>query len=527
MRISSITVAKRILSFAVWGVCIAPSLLYAQECRQSRGLTSNDILWLVGNVDTLWMVTRKDDGPALNMIAGEAAMADPTGEDNWWSYSLSCRREGINDLAVGGGRAVASLDSSKNVIWVYEHSTSRVREYALPWPKDTGRTFIVDDIAYSGGKFFFAALDGGLVRWNPDTDEKTVFVPGRRGGVRLSTLVADSLPQPDTMLRVIGVEAPVDGASLFAVTPARLWRFSESDSSWDSSIVSVMDDAGLAFLRYEYIFVNRFDPSLPIYGILSFEGGGEERQAFFKYNRLTRSWHLMFDTAPKALSFAPQGYFYALFDDDNANVGNIISQYRDTLGDSGVIGQPVATASSDRFHRRMTRAHDIDVPDLINDVIYLPRTDSTGYLWIASSEGLFFSADERPYRSGNDTVSFVLVKRAPSVDAGLEKTYARPGIMTPFNGSCKFIYNIGADKANVTIRVYDYNMDLVTTIIEKRPRLSGRNGGPLGRSTVESEDFWDGTKNNRGGRPVSPGVYYYKITTDSGERAFGKIVVAR
>ena len=48
---------------------------------------------------------------------------------------------------------------------------------------------------------------------------------------------------------------------------------------------------------------------------------------------------------------------------------------------------------------------------------------------------------------------------------------------------------------------------------------------PLGRSTVESEDNWDGT--NARGRPVAPGVYYYKITTSTGERSFGKIVVAR
>ena len=90
---------------------------------------------------------------------------------------------------------------------------------------------------------------------------------------------------------------------------------------------------------------------------------------------------------------------------------------------------------------------------------------------------------------------------------------------------CTFIYNIKADEADVTIRVYDYNMDHVKTVINKQRRYSGTNGGPLGRSTVESEDRWNGK--NAQGRDCAPGIYYYKITTSSGERAFGKIVIAR
>jgi hypothetical protein len=68
-------------------------------------------------------------------------------------------------------------------------------------------------------------------------------------------------------------------------------------------------------------------------------------------------------------------------------------------------------------------------------------------------------------------------------------------------------------------------MDLVKTIIRKKFRRAGDNGGQHGRSTVESEDWWDGR--NSAGKMVAPGVYYYRISTDIGERAFGKIVVAK
>jgi flagellar hook assembly protein FlgD len=68
-------------------------------------------------------------------------------------------------------------------------------------------------------------------------------------------------------------------------------------------------------------------------------------------------------------------------------------------------------------------------------------------------------------------------------------------------------------------------MDHVKTVISGKFRKAGSNGGPFGRSTVETEDFWDGKNEN--GKIVAPGVYYYKISTDSGERAFGKLVVAK
>jgi hypothetical protein len=44
------------------------------------------------------------------------------------------------------------------------------------------------------------------------------------------------------------------------------------------------------------------------------------------------------------------------------------------------------------------------------------------------------------------------------------------------------------------------------------------------RRSSEPADMWDGR--NESGRIVAPGVYYYKITTDKGERAFGKVIVA-
>ena len=39
-------------------------------------------------------------------------------------------------------------------------------------------------------------------------------------------------------------------------------------------------------------------------------------------------------------------------------------------------------------------AYGIDMPAMITDIFFTKRDETSGYLWIASSEGLFFSEQE-------------------------------------------------------------------------------------------------------------------------------------
>ncbi|MBN1756987.1 MAG: hypothetical protein JW863_01635 [Chitinispirillaceae bacterium] len=526
MRILSTTVIRTVTAVVV---LLGGFSVYGQNCTQGKGLTSNNVRWLIGSGDTLWMVTERGQELTLNLIESETALdsSTVTDEGNWKHFTLGCRKVGINDLFLDNGLTVASFDTAPTVIWTYDHETEKTRDRTFSWPTDSSNfTFTVNDIAGIGGGYWLACRDGGLMGWDPGRDMKTVFFPGIDSGYEQPSILMEHFPPHDTTRQVTGVE-PFSGDSLLLVTsPSRLWLFSTVDSSWDSSITTELSGSAVAEPVFEYPFVNRIDPSHPLYCIISDADADKDADAqsvLYKYNRGNHRWEPMFEEAPKALTFCHNGYFYALFDD--MSLRNIIRLYRDTLGDSGVVLNPKPVADDAVLHSRMTGTQDIDVPAIFNDVLYAPRNDSTGYLWVATSEGLFLSPEEAPGSRGNDTVPFILIKRAPSVSAGLKKTYARPGILTPAASNCKFIYNIEADRADVTIKIFDYNMDHVKTVIEKRPRISGKQGGPLGRSTVESEDNWDGTNEQR--RPVAPGVYYYKITTSSGERAFGKIVVAR
>ena len=68
----------------------------------------------------------------------------------------------------------------------------------------------------------------------------------------------------------------------------------------------------------------------------------------------------------------------------------------------------------------------------------------------------------------------------------------------------------------VTIKIYDFNLDLVRTIIEGATRTGG----------VEADnDIWFG-KNDKG-EFVANGIYFYNIKLGTGEDWWGKVAVVK
>lgn len=92
--------------------------------------------------------------------------------------------------------------------------------------------------------------------------------------------------------------------------------------------------------------------------------------------------------------------------------------------------------------------------------------------------------------------------------------YAYPNPFNPNMGSVTIRYSLNKD-ANVTIKIYDVSAELVTTLIDRQPKEKG----------VEYSESWNG-KNDRSDI-VANGVYFYLITTDTEEKAVGKIAVLR
>jgi len=142
-----------------------------------------------------------------------------------------------------------------------------------------------------------------------------------------------------------------------------------------------------------------------------------------------------------------------------------------------------------------------------------------GVLWAGAENGLGRSEDE-----GQTWGVVKSLVRPLSLDQGellgeagpadSVQTYAAPNPFAPSQEEkARIVYSLTQD-AEVTIEIYDFASRKVRTLIRGERREGGRN---------HASDAWDGRDGE--GDPVANGVYYYRIELDSGQQAFGKIVV--
>ena len=93
------------------------------------------------------------------------------------------------------------------------------------------------------------------------------------------------------------------------------------------------------------------------------------------------------------------------------------------------------------------------------------------------------------------------------------QTYAAPNPFAPSQDEkARMVYSLSKE-AQVTIEIYDFASRKVRTLISGAMRQSGN----------QTSDAWDGKDD--GGDTMANGVYFYRIELDSGQQAFGKVVV--
>lgn len=94
------------------------------------------------------------------------------------------------------------------------------------------------------------------------------------------------------------------------------------------------------------------------------------------------------------------------------------------------------------------------------------------------------------------------------------KSFVFPNPFSPFQEKLTFKYSLH-EPTDVTIRIFDFGMNLVKTLIQNAPRTASE----------EVFEMWDG-RHERGDY-VSNGVYFYRIDAGSDEPLFGKILVIK
>lgn len=137
------------------------------------------------------------------------------------------------------------------------------------------------------------------------------------------------------------------------------------------------------------------------------------------------------------------------------------------------------------------------------------------YFWIGSDDGMVRFEETSGIWQGNWKI--YLTSQALTTSA---ETYAYPNPFYPqIDRVVKIKYSTGGKSVPVTIRIFDFGMDYVRTIIQNVQR--GNSSNPNSTQL----DYWDGRDENH--KIVANGVYFYRIDRGSESPIFGKIILIR
>jgi hypothetical protein len=128
-----------------------------------------------------------------------------------------------------------------------------------------------------------------------------------------------------------------------------------------------------------------------------------------------------------------------------------------------------------------------------------------GTLWVGTGDGVASSDDY-----GN---SWTLHRSyLPTGEGGQPATYAYPNPFSPrLNYVIRFQYDMPRSGA-VTVKIFDFAMDEVATVVEDKPREAG-----------DWYEVWTGKRSN--GEEVASGVYFYRVERSGCGPIWGKFAV--
>jgi hypothetical protein len=475
----------------------------------------NDILV---QQDTVWFGTEKglsftfNGGTTWTNFSGTATF-DNNGisaiaikNDNIWAAIGYTTKLGDEDVQTGGG---LHYSTDHGVTWSF-----------IPQPIDKGT---VDTLIYGNNKIL--ALDVTVPQQNITFDitltKNTVWIASWAGMLRKSIDTGKTwqrviLP-PDNLDQI----SPTDSLS-FDLSPAsgRL-GLTENDNhkvfsvyaSYDTIIwvgtaggINKSTDGGVSWRKFSHQ-----NQSYPISGnwIIALK---EQH-----YDTLRIIWAATRDTKPEetqGVSYSKDGgatWATTLLGERAWNIafnnsGNVV--YIAT--DNGIF------RSSD-FGESWIRSGSIYDPSNLQRFV---STECYGVgvkddtVWYGGSEGIAYTIDSPTQPFGS---SWHIFRTAEQVENN-KKTYSFPNPFSPNNEPVRLHYSLGTANSGIkeiTIRIFNFAMHPVRTLIQNASRLSGK----------EYDEIWDGKSDNRS--LLANGVYFYRIDIDNQEPLWGKIIVLK
>ncbi len=183
----------------------------------------------------------------------------------------------------------------------------------------------------------------------------------------------------------------------------------------------------------------------------------------------------------------------------------------------------VATANS--VYRRGSSFSWIANPDIVDNIskikivsrsfrsVNVSPKNNSNLIWLGSSRDGLARLDE-PI-SGFWSGTWRVYLSSDPLESGIEAK-AFPNPFSPEFTELKIQYSTGQNTSDVTLRIFDFDMNLVKTVLQNAPR-----DGALESYT----EFWNGR--DEAGNIVPNGVYFYRIDLSSDEPVYGKIIVLR
>ncbi len=185
----------------------------------------------------------------------------------------------------------------------------------------------------------------------------------------------------------------------------------------------------------------------------------------------------------------------------------------------GFNGQVVYGASDDGLFRTPDFGKTVDVTTTIFDASNSQSILSKAFysvnsvgdtIWLGTGDGTAIGVDPG--------TGFVQDKwrvlRAFTPIGSANTTYFYPNPFSPNLDIGRVHYSIKKPGSTVTIRIYDFSMHVVRTLLQNAPRPTG-----------EADDPWNGTDDT--GKLVDNGVYFYSVAINGESPIWGKIMVIR
>ncbi|UCE04802.1 MAG: hypothetical protein JSW07_14410 [bacterium] len=147
-----------------------------------------------------------------------------------------------------------------------------------------------------------------------------------------------------------------------------------------------------------------------------------------------------------------------------------------------------------------------------SEEVYSAGISKGHVLWVGTGDGLAMTTD--------DGFTWKIFRAfAPTGHSGEPRTYAYPNPFSPLrhnqlggDGYIRFQYNT-TNATNVTIRIFDFAMDLIATIVEDKPRPANR----------DFAEVWNGKTDD--GELLANGVYFYQLKLQGDGTYWGKIII--